>query len=188
MLRKFAKNASKEKMLILIDGIILSKIRYNLGIIGNLWITSPYSYSSLKFTTFTKKDLERLQVTMNKALRLAARPKERNYPTSKLLEETKTLSIHQEIAYQIGSNVKKILDTQRPESLYKQFKTNKQRSTRHLCYKTPLTRLQVTHESFCNTGIRLLNLLPPELMATQKMERFKKDLKVWIKKNIPIKP
>ena len=38
MLRKISKHASKQKLMILVDGIILSKLRYNIGIYGNIWI------------------------------------------------------------------------------------------------------------------------------------------------------
>ena len=135
-----------------IDGIILSKIRYNLGIIGNLWISSKYCDTQQRFVTFTKQDMNRLQTIMNKALKLAVKPAEKNYPTESLLNNTDKLSIHQEVAFQIGINTKKIIETGKPEYLSQFFKKSGKRNTRKQTYETNWTRKQITQESFCNTG------------------------------------
>lgn len=61
MLRKISKHASKQKLMILFDGIIISKLRYNIGIYGNIWIKDQNCENQQRFVTFTKKDNERLQ-------------------------------------------------------------------------------------------------------------------------------
>ena len=108
MIKKISKQASKEKLLIMIDGIVLSKIRYNLGLIGNTWIKNPYKEKEDKKQTFTKKDNNNLQIVMNKALRLALGKKSKYYSTEEILNETKKMSVHQETAYQIGVNATNI--------------------------------------------------------------------------------
>ena len=104
-------------MLIMTDGIVFSKMRYNIGIVGNIWLENPYIDKETRFKKYTKKDNQRLQIIQNKALKKALGVKENNIPTKKLLEDAGKLSVHQEIVYQIGVNAKKILDTKKPKSL-----------------------------------------------------------------------
>ena len=108
----------------MVDGLIISKIRYNLGVVGNLWVGSQYSDKNFKFTTFTKTDNQRLQVILNKSLKLALGIKKQNIPTEELLKRANKLSIHQETAYQVAFNVKKIIEMGRPMYLSEQFKKN----------------------------------------------------------------
>ena len=188
MLNKLSKFASREKMKIMVDGIVLSKLRYNLGIIGKIWIKSPYRDNEVRYRTFTKKDNQRLQVTMNKALKMALGKKIKNYPTADLLRESGKLSIHQETAYQVGIQVKKIMKIQKPASLSIKFKQRDTRNTRNQRYVTRDTRLVITQESFVNQGINLLNQIPPEILAIEKNERFKREYRKWVLTKIPIKP
>ena len=188
MLKKIRKFASKEKMLIMIDGIVLSKLRYNLGIIGNTWLKSPYRDTDIHYKTFTKKDNNRLQVVMNKALKLAVGQKDTNYPTTDLLKDCRKLSIHQETAFQVGMQARKILETGRPKFLREKIKMRDTRNTRRNRFESQDTRRQLTNESFVNQSISLLNLIPPEILATEKRERFRKVFRDWIINNIPVKP
>ena len=188
LLRKISKHASREKLLIMVDGIILSKLRYNLGLIGNIWIRNPYKEKEDRKRTFTKKDNHNLQVVMNKALKLAVGKKKNNYPTAELLEETNKLSIHQEVTYQIGVNAVRINKINRPVSLSNLIKQKEGRNTRKKTFEKKVTRLEITRESFSNKAIEVLNLIPKELLAIEKTERFKREFRKWILKEVPIKP
>ena len=188
LLKKVSKHASQEKMLILVDGLIFSKIRYNIGLVGNVWLQSQYKDSQMKFYTYTKRDNDRLHTIENRALKMALGIKKHNFPTNDLLKKAGKLSILQEILYQVASNVKKILDTARPESLYRQLNIRNNRCTRQHRYETRMTRLQITEESFINTSIRVLNSLPHEILSNEDSEKFKKDLKLWVKSHVPTRP
>ena len=73
----------------MVDGIILSKLRYNLGLIGNIWMKNPYRDNEERKRTFTKKDNKNLQVVMNKALRLALGKKQKKLPNFRLIKGNK---------------------------------------------------------------------------------------------------
>lgn len=188
MLSKLKKYTLKEKMMKMVDGIVLSKIRYNIGIVGNIWLHNPYQDTQQRYRRYTKKDNQNLQVCMNKALRIALGVKDMNLPTKTLLCNANKLSVHQEIVYQIGCNTKKILDTGRPKSLSKYLKEADTRTTRRTRYVRRDTRYQASKESFINHGINLLDKIPPEVLAIEKMDRFKKELKKWVKREISVKP
>ena len=81
-----------------------------------------------------------------------------------------------------------MIKTGKPSSLSSQLKVKNTRNTRFRRYEPRKTKLQITNESYINTGIRLLNILPEELLNTEKDKQFRKDLKIWIRNNIPIKP
>ena len=188
MLSKLKKYTSKEKMMQMVDGIVLSKLRYNLGVVGNIWLDNKYQDTQPKFRRYTKKDNHNLQVCMNKALRMAMGIKDNNYPTTRLLKEANKMSVHQEIAYQIGCCTKKILDTGRPKSLGMYLREVGTRTTRRKRYERRDTRYQITKESLVNHGINLLDKIPPEILAIEKMDRFKEEYKKWVKNEISIKP
>ena len=189
MLRKIRRYTAREKMLIMTDGIVFSKMRYNIGIVGNIWLENPYIDKETQFQKYTKKDNQRLQIIQNKALKMALGVKENNIPTKKLLEDAGKLSVHQEIVYQIGVNAKKILDTNKPKSLSQQFlKKNNDRGSRKNTYLKKKTKTKMAEENFINHAINLMNKIPPEILAEEKMKRFKKEIKNWIKKEIKIKP
>ena len=109
IIKKLARHTNKHNLKIFIEGILMSKMRYSLPIIMNIWHKELYREKDRKYQAFTKKDLHRLQMIQNTALRLVTRRKERNMPTRDLLEEADALSVHQIGAEAILNEAKKVL-------------------------------------------------------------------------------
>ena len=45
-------------MIIMMDGIVMSKLRYNIVFVGNLWIEDVYTETEKRFRKYTKKIIQ----------------------------------------------------------------------------------------------------------------------------------
>ena len=181
------KHTNKHNMRIFIEGILMSKMRYSLPVMINIWHKEIYRTKDRKFHAFTKKDLQRLQAIQNTALRLLTKNKDKNTPTLTLLRETDSMSVHQIGAEAILNEAKKILLTGKPEYMRGRLETEENRRG-EVKIKQKKNKLNMTDEGFIHKATQLLNLIPPEMMAEEELDRFKKMSKEWVKKNINPKP
>ena len=115
IIKKLSRYTSKHNLKIFIEGILMSKMRYSLPVMINIWHKEIYRAKERKYQCFTKKDLQRLQMIQNTALRILTEDKNRKMPTTTLLKETDSLSVHQIGAQAILNEAKKILITEKPE-------------------------------------------------------------------------
>lgn len=152
----------------------LSKLRYNLGIVGNLWIDSGYSEKDRRFRKYTKRDNKRLQSTQKQALRTAMGKREKNTTTETLVNKDNKMSVYQEITYQIAINAKKIMETKKLESIYRQIVREKMSESRKENYVRKKTKTAIAEENFVCHAINLLNTRATRLLAEEKRARFKK--------------
>ena len=79
----------------------------------------------------------------------------------------------------------------KPAYLYTKFKekhipSNIRGSQKYLAQ--PRLSLSLSREGFVNRGIMLMNMLDETLRCETDLNRFKKNLRIWILKNIPMKP
>ena len=173
ILKKLSKYTNRHNMRIFTEGISMSKMRYSLPVMMNIWHEETYRIDERKYQTFTKKDLQRLQTIQNTAMRLITKKRDRNTPTVELLKETESMSVHQIGAEAILNEAKKIILTGKPEYLKTMLKTESNRRG-EVKVKKRRNNLNITDEGFIQKATKLLNLIPPEMLAEEEMQRFKK--------------
>ena len=108
-------------------------------------------------------------------------------PTIELLKETNNLSIYQLGIESILNQTKKILIAKRPNHLYGKLQLTDDRKG-NMKASTTRNRLNRLDEGFVNKSRKLLNMLPPEILAEEDFQRIKKMSRQWIKSNIKAKP
>ena len=190
MLRKISKYMSKERLQFFSQGLFYSKLSYCLPVFGNTFGLDSYKEENSRYTSFTMKDNNALQVLQNSLNRLITGA-EYNTPTAELLQETDTLSIHQLITYQTAVMSYKIIQSKKPAYIAErmQVRTKKMRLRGNLGGVEQHGRtLAIAKEGFICRGASILNKLEENLRCEPKLEKFKSGVKIWIKANIPIKP
>ena len=103
------------------------------------------------------------------------------------MNENNTLSAHQMGAQCILTLTRKIIKSGKPEHLRQQI-THKAGRTGITWRLTSTPRLCLTTSNFINKGIRLWNMLDPEIQQIESGTAFKEKMKKWVRKNIPVKP
>ena len=175
---------SKERLQFFSQGLFYSKLSYCLPVFGNTFGLDSYKEENSRYTSFTMKDNNALQVLQNSLNRLITGA-EYNTPTAELLQETDTLSIYQLITYQTAVMSYKIIQSKKPAYIAErmQVRTKKMRLRGNLGGVEQHGRtLAIAKEGF------ILNKLEENLRCEPKLEKFKSGVKIWIKANIPIKP
>ena len=117
--------------------------------------------------------------------------------TEEQLNQTGQLSVRQLAVYHTAMQVKKILTHRQPEYLFRRL-TGKEKTNTHrylLRQKTrenrveeiqlPDTRSSLLCKSFLYRGGEEYNKLPKEL-RDEPLKSFKKQIRIWVKENIPI--
>ena len=92
MLKIMSKYMPKEKLKSFVSGIFYSKISYCLPVFGNVFSLDDYKETNSRYTSFTTKDNNNLQVLQNKVCRLLV-DADFSTPTAELLEATDSLSV-----------------------------------------------------------------------------------------------
>ena len=169
-----------------------SKLSYCLPLFSNTWGLS-YKIENQRFTSFTKNDNRRLQVIQNQVSRLLIDKRvgyyKQNMPTSQLLGTADVLSIHQLGVQSTLVMVKKVLLSGKPDYLFDKLKIQSLKGTRSGSSLEYIpASLNLKKSSFLYRGSKLFNQLPEVLRKEEKMENFKKGLKIWVKEKIYVKP
>ena len=192
--RKLAKYAKGTMLKSLAQGIYYSKLFYSLPMIAEVWVDEKYKDRPDGRRSLTKEDMRKLQVLQNRIEKtIYAREKNINLkeiehmPTAKLMEENDILSAHQMGAQSILMLTRKILLSGKPEHLRHQL-TYKSGRTGTAWRLTSIPRLCITSSNFINKGIRLWNMLDPDIQQIESVTIFKERMKKWVRTNIPVKP
>ena len=113
LLKRIKKYMTYETFNTVMNGIFNSTMIYCLPVFGNIWLQGD---EQLRFRSFKKEDLRRLQVLQNRVLRLLT---DLPYYTSTemLVKKSNTMSIHQLTAYHSLLMTHKITVSKKPEYL-----------------------------------------------------------------------
>ena len=153
------------------NAIVMSRLVYIIQVYGN---SSDYL---LKF----------LQILQNKAARIVTKLGW-GTNTSFLLNQIGWLSVKQLIAYHSLLLMYKIRKNDKPVSLKLRVKENFAYQTRQAAnnnlVRNEAVRTDKLQNSFLYNTTALWNKLPPHLKNEEKLLKFKKLLKTWVKLNI----
>ena len=195
IIKKLSKYTSKKKLKMLISGLFYSKLSYCLPLFSNSWGLDNYKVDKQRFTSFTMEDNRKLQVLQNQVCRLLLDKSQRvgyfkqNLSTKDLLHTTGYLSIHQLGALSTVVMVKKILLSGKPSYLADRLTAQTLTTTRSGTTIDPIScSLNLKRSSFLYRGTKIFNQLPDDLRTGDKIRLFKKESKLWVKQNIPVKP
>ena len=136
------------------------------------------------------KDNNNIQVLQNKLNRLLLNA-DYTTPTSELLDQTGSLSVHQMTAYHTALTTHKIIQSGKPSYIAEKFKVrNMNQNTRQGAgtLVPPSYSRNIPREGFIYRGAVLHNKLPVSLRTEIKLPIFKTGLKEWVKANIAMKP
>ena len=171
------------------NGIFNSTLIYCIPVFGNIWLPGD---EMLRYRSFRKEDLRRLQVLQNKCLRLLT-----NLPshtaTETLVKESKELSIHQLTAYHSLIMTHKVITNQKPEYLANKLVLKKPVEGRVFPHRQAYTfnmtgGLSTTRAGFFYRSARAYNSMPIHIRSCTSTPKFKKLAKNWVQENIMIKP
>ena len=157
------------------DGIFMSKLIYLMPLWGGC----------------EKYLLQSLQVIQNKAARVVTKLVY-DTPTEKLLNQCNWLSVNQLMVFHSLILVFKTLQNKSPIYLYDRIV-----GSFHYSYKTRFSKEnkagprfaakhQISNRSFQWRATSQWNMLPKEIQKIEKLPKFKKSLKLWIKINIQL--
>ena len=140
----------------------------------------------------TVADCNRLQVVQNNVMRILTGARMRT-STKDLLAETKSLSVHQMIAYTTLMMVFNVMEYGKPEYLAKKLHYAKNSGHEEggrggLKLRVPDYSLDISRAGFLYRGARLFNMLPRILREEKKRGLFKTGLRKWITNNVSIRP
>ena len=170
------------------EGIFFSVLNYGIGVYGNVWGIDYYDEQLRNSPAFTKEDNRRLQILVNKILRLLT-GLDREVSVAELHEKSKQLSVQQRCAYFSIVQIYKTLNDKQPTYHRDRFDlTTNNRVSRSKYVKDINYKLSISRCSFFYRASRLYNLLPFEITTLTTVALFKKAVKAWIVKNIPIMP
>ena len=111
--------------------------------------------------------------------------------TSNLLHETNSLSVQQLTAFTTIISAQKALYHQKPEYFARKLNISSeenmvpQRQPNNIRVRADLT---TSRGGFFYRAATLWNLLPANMKHMMEPVQFKKKLRVWVKRSIPIKP
>ena len=182
LLSKIVKSMPPTRFKLFTNGLFYSKLLYCLQVFGNVWDIPNNDETNRKSTAFTKEDNRKLQVLQNKVLRLQT-----GLPfdtlTSDLLKASGDLSVQQLTDYTSLLAAQKSIFHQQPVYLAEKLKIRNQNTIGPIHYK-----LSVSRGGFFYRAASLFNNLPSNLRSPMNPVLFKRQLKPWIIRNIPIKP
>ena len=114
-------------------------------------------------------------------------------PTTTLLQKTKKISVHQQIAYQTLSQVYSVFETKLPvyhyRRLFEKVDCNTDtRSNNHHGINRIEFKLSLCRSNFFYQASRLWASLPTYIKSVNNRSMFKMKCKSWVKENISVKP
>ena len=174
-LKLLGKVASFRTRKMVADGIFMSKLIYLIALWGG----------SAKYI------LAALQKAQNRAARVVTKL-DWGTSTADLLNQCGWLSVHQLVVYHSVVLVYKILKNESPSFLFSMFSAKysyktKQARTGQIKHTRDL-ELEMTKDSFRWRASDAYNELPQEIRNIETLPMFKKTVKDWIRKNIPLAP
>ena len=190
LLRRVVHLMPKERFRQVANGLFHSKLVYCLQVFGNVWLTSRYDDTQRRFAAFTKQDNQKLQVLQNRVLRMIAGTGF-DISTSDLLHGTNSLSVQQLTAFTTIISAQKAMYYQKPDYFARKLNISSeetmlpQQQLNNMRVRADLT---VTRGGFFYRAATLWNLLPANMKQMMEPVQFKKKLKAWVKRSIPIKP
>ena len=140
-----------------------------------------------RYQTFNKKILRSLQTIQNGAMRIEIGTVDRLTPTRDLLKQTQRLSIHQMAALSIIRQTRTLLQKKAPVKIFRKiqiYETRKQETK----YRTEINRLNLKDESFLYKAVTIANRCPNSILDEKNPTKFKKNAKIWVRKEIRQKP
>ena len=157
---------------------------------GNVFGMDRYKEENSRYSSFTVRDNNNLQVLQNKLNRLIL-DAEYNTPTEVLFNQSDSLSIQQMIAYQTAVTSFKIIQSKKPT--YIADKLNEKSRSMHLRGREggihqPGYSLSISREGFIYRSASLFNMLDENLRNEEKLEKFKAGMRSLMKENILTKP
>ena len=177
------------------EGLFNSKMIYGMTVWGRVWnIPGDMDEEARAIPTMTKEDLRRMQVLQNKCLRLITNSDFKT-PTSSLLYQSGSLSVHQRIAHLSLAQVYTIYQTKNPvyhhNRLFGRNAANNQPDARTVISEYRVNRIEfklsLSRSSFFYQSSRLWSALPDTVKSAANKSIFKKQCKAWVKANIVIK-
>ena len=135
-------------------------------------------------TSISKEEMRKLQVCQNKIMRLIC-GRDYSTPTQTLLEKTKQLSVHQQVAFHSACQVYKIRRTKLPVYHYDRLFEKDGNAER---IKPIHFNLTLGKSNFFYQSATLWSILPHDIQVAPTISVFKKKCKAWIKENISIRP
>ena len=170
------------------EGIFFSVLNYGIGVYGNVWGIPNYDEGSRNSPAFTKDDNRRLQILVNQVLRLLT-GLDRETPITELHDTSRQLSVQQWCAFFSIVQVYKTLKDNLPVYHFGRLDfRNIDRVTRSTQSLNIDYKLSISRCSFFYRGAKLYGLLPSEITMLDKVAAFKKAVKAWTMKNIPLIP
>ena len=169
------------RLKMVMEGMFTSKLQYGMTVWGRVW-NIPGSLDEdeavRKCPSLKKEDVRKLQVLQNKCLRIITHSDYKT-PTKVLLEKTKSLSVHQQIAHLSLSQVYNVHKTKLPAYHFNRLFVNPNR----IEFKKSIARANFFYQSS-----RLWSALPDTVKAASNKSTFKKQCKSWVQYNILVKP
>ena len=170
-MRKVCWSADFKTRKMIANAIVMSRIVYLIQVYGN---ASDYL---LRF----------LQVLQNKAARAVTKSRW-GTETSILLNQVGWLSVRQLKDYHSLLLIFKIKQEGKPASLRLLFKDNfayrTRQATSHAFVQNETAKSEKSKKAFIHNSTALWNRLPPEIRKLEKLEKFKTELKKWVKINV----
>ena len=176
-LRKISKVADFKTRKMLADGLFMSKLVYLIPLWGGC----------------EKFLIRALQIVQNKAARSVTKLG-RFTSVQTLLQQCGWLSVNQLVFYHTVVLLFKTLQNQSPEYLFSMAETNFNYKTRakddgkikHAVDYTPKNDMNM--KSYRWRSIKCWNMLPPDVLQTKSLPKFKNKLKAWVLRNVDICP
>ena len=190
MLCQLVKILPKDKFIMTVNGIFMSKLSYCLQLFGNVWCNDSFEGLNERNHSFTKSNLHSLQVLQNKVLRLITGHGYDSHIID-LLSESGMLSVNQLIAYRTIVSIYKIKNSDEPTYLANKLAAtrNQVMQLRHRQRNTGVNFNKARgKEGFLYRGRILFNALPISTQSADRISNFKKLTKQWIVQNIPAIP
>ena len=191
-LKRLSKHMSRDRLKMMVSGIFYSKLMYCLPVFGNVHGLDIYRDTKGRSSGMTITDCNKLQVLQNSVNRLITGARQ-GTATADLLENTKSLSVQQMIAFYTLIMVHKITMTGKPDYLAKRLSL-RQENARELrgwggrTVEIPDYSLETSRAGFVYRGGRLYNSLSRNLREEMAISKFKEGVKEWVKDKIPVRP
>ena len=157
--------------------------------IGNAIVMSRIVYLVQVYGNASEYLLKGLQILQNKAARVVTRLPW-GTETGLLLNQVGWLSVRQLVAFHSLILVFKIKTENKPAALKLRFRDNfvyrTRQATSNGLVRCETPRTETSKKAFVCSSTIMWNTLPPQLRKTEKLEKFKLELKKWVKTNVKI--
>ena len=176
-LKNVARLADFRTRKMIANGLFISKLIYLMPVWGGC----------------DKYLLKALQLQQNKAARLVTNLG-RYTPIRVLLHQCGWLSVHQLVFYHTVVLLYKVIQAESPKSIYSMidsefaYETRSKSAGKLKVQSRSPPRLNLCERSFRWRSVMCWNQLPSEITSISKVDDFKKHLKLWVAKNIPVDP